>query len=358
MRTNEKAQRNDGIDLLRIIAMLMVCLLHVNLWTKAHLVLLQGKEYVYYFGIWTESLCFIGVNLYAIITGYVCIRSSWKPARYLMLWVQVAFYTLGLGVIFIVFSRLGVYPDEVSVRHLIGIGKLLFVGSGYWYFAAYTALFLLLPFVNPLLLSLSRRKFTGLMLVLIVYLLLANVFQGSRFYDHGYNMTWLVVLYCVGSYLQLYPIRIPTYASILVVLLLPLQPVVTVSLGLHHWLNYCSPVFVVYSICLFSLFVPLEINNRFAQRLIRWGAPLSFGVYLIHTHPYVWKSLERVCTQLYQQYAHPWWFSLAAGSVIYLLCSAVDAARLKIFAWCRMKVRAEQAAGTMARLFGSLLDWL
>lgn len=338
--------------------MLMVCLLHVNLWTKVHLVPLPGKEYLCYFGMWTESVCFIGVNLYAIITGYVCIRSSWKPARYLLLWAQVAFYTLGLVLLFMVLSCLDMYPDDVSFRSLIGIGKMLFIGSGYWYFAAYTALFLLLPYINPLLLSLNRRRFTYLMLVLIAYLTIANTFQGSCFYGNGYNMTWLAAMYCVGAYLQLHPIRIPTFASILVVVLFPLQPVITVRLGLPHGLHYCSPVFVVYSICLFHLFALLEINSRFVQRIIGWGAPLSFGVYLIHTHPYVWKSLEMVCSQSYRQLDYPWWFTLVVGPVIYLSCSAVDALRLKLFAWCRIKSCAERSADAMGRLLDSLVNRL
>lgn len=350
------SSRNFGIDLLRIVAMLMVCLVHVNLWTKVHLVPVAGKAGLYYFGMWTESLCFIGVNLYAIITGYVCVRATWNPARYLLLWAQVAFYTLGLVLLFMVLSRSGMYPDDVTIRSLFGFGKLLFVGSGYWYFAAYTGVFLLLPYLNPLLLSLNRLKFTCLMVVLIGYLAVANCFLGSCFYDKGYNMTWLLVLYCVGAYLRLHPVHIPTAASILVVLLFPLQPVIAVAVGLPHGLNYCSPVFIVYSICLFRLFVMLEINNRLAQRLIGWAAPLSFGVYLIHSHPYVWKTLETFCAQSYQRLGQPWWYTLAIGPAIYLGCTFADALRLKIFVRCRVKQCAELAGEAVSRWCGARMN--
>lgn len=109
----------------------------------------------------------------------------------------VVFYTLVQAqvLLFPALCRLEIYPDDVAVRTLIGFGKMLFVGSGYWYFAAYTALFLLLPIINPLLLSLNRRRYTYLMLVLIAYLTVSNAFQGSCFYGNGYNMTWQVVMY-------------------------------------------------------------------------------------------------------------------------------------------------------------------
>lgn len=353
MSSNPASSRNYGIDLLRIIAMLMVCLIHVNLWTKVHLVPLSGKEGVYYFGMWTESLCFIGVNLYAIITGYVCIHSQWKLSRYLMLWAQVAFYTIGLVLLY-----MALYPDAVNVRGLIGMGKLLVVGSGYWYFAAYTALFFLLPYLNPLLLSLDRRKFTCLLVLIIGWMTAANFFQGSAFYDKGYNMTWLAALYCVGAYLRLYPVRIPVPIVLLVGVLFPLQPVLCVAVGLPHGLNYCSPVFAVYSICFFLLLSAWKINNRFVQRIIGWAAPLSFGVYLIHTHPYVWKTLEESCARFDADLGHPWWFTLAVGPAIYLGCSFADAVRLRIFAWCSVKTCAERTADMVQRACSALLNKL
>ncbi|MBR4310991.1 MAG: hypothetical protein IKT79_08170, partial [Akkermansia sp.] len=64
-------ERNQGIDFLRIIAMLMVCIIHINLFTEGHKELIPGKECFYYVSTWSETMGFIGVNLYAMITGYV-----------------------------------------------------------------------------------------------------------------------------------------------------------------------------------------------------------------------------------------------------------------------------------------------
>lgn len=86
------------------------------------------------------------------------------------------------------------------------------------------------------------------------------------------------------------------------------------------------------------------------------GTPLSFGDYLIHTHPYVRKSPEMVCSQAYRQLDYPWWFTLVVGPVIYLSCSVVDAARLKLFAWCRIKSGAERSADAVSRLLEVLMN--
>ena len=40
-------ERNQGIDFLRIIAMLMVCIIHINLFTGGHKELIPGKECCY-----------------------------------------------------------------------------------------------------------------------------------------------------------------------------------------------------------------------------------------------------------------------------------------------------------------------
>lgn len=78
-------RRNVGADVIRVLAMLMVSVLHVNF--------LSGctscfPNYLY------ETVCIQAVNLFAMLTGYLCIEAGWKIRRYINMWFQVAFYSM------------------------------------------------------------------------------------------------------------------------------------------------------------------------------------------------------------------------------------------------------------------------
>ncbi|MDE6723424.1 MAG: hypothetical protein K2J55_04430, partial [Eubacterium sp.] len=65
------SKRNYGIDLLRIVCMIMVPVLHV----LGHGGLLEGAEILsvkYEFVWFLEAAAFCAVNCYALISGYVC----------------------------------------------------------------------------------------------------------------------------------------------------------------------------------------------------------------------------------------------------------------------------------------------
>ena len=193
MESNTKIpkSRNYAVDLLRIIAMYMVCMIHVNLFTEAHVktAIIPGKEYFFYVGTWTESVGLIGVNIYALITGYVCLNSKWRFSRYLELWMQVAFYTIGLLFIGLLLSHFGFLSWVPSQKYIAIILLKLSVGSTYWYFVAYSALFLIIPFINTLLSSLCQKNYLLMLGALMLVLPCANILQSGTIYSSGYNVT-------------------------------------------------------------------------------------------------------------------------------------------------------------------------
>ena len=336
-------ERNYAIDLLRIIAMYMVCMIHINLFTKAHMetAIVPGKEYFFTFGLWTESVGFIGVNLYALITGYVCLHSKWRLSRYLELWGQVAFYTICLLGIGLLLSHFGILPWDISKKSIAKILLRLPAGSTYWYFAAYSALFLLIPFINKLLLSLSQRNYLLMLGALMLVIPCANVLQADTMYVGGYNATWLAALYTVGAYIQRFRLQAPPQITGLMALLCTMQPLICRLLHLPMLLSYCSPVMVVYSLCLFLFVYRWRIDNGILRKLIIWAAPVSFGVYLIHVHPWSWAMLNRYVPDLNEQLDYPWWIAVGGGAILYLLCAVVDWLRSCIFLLCRVRQLAD-----------------
>lgn len=343
-------RRNYGIDLLRIVAMLMVCVIHVNYFTVAHYELVPGKEYFYYFGIWTESIGIIGVNLYGLITGYVCIDAIWRYSRYVQLWMLVCFYTVLIYLAGYALNASELLSWPASILHVAKKTCMMWFGSSYWYFAAYTGLFFIMPFLNELLQKLSKLRFTFIVFVLAFILPILNCYAHDSLYANGYNLAWLIVLYVVGAYIKRFsPVFLRSSWLAMFAFCSTLLPLACALFELPVSFDYAWPLTVAYAVAFFILFTRINIASPLVRRLIAWAAPSAFAVYLIHVHPWSWLMLEKYLRELNKQLDYPWWYALVCGFGIYVVCTCLDRGRIHLFQLLCVKRGAEAAADAIAR---------
>lgn len=144
-------KRNYGIDCLRIVSMIMVAVLHV-VGLGGVLSALESSP-IWYNIVWLIRVAaYCAVDCYALISGYVGVFAKYKYCNYIVLWLNVAFYSIGITLI----SKI-VVPDEVGMNKIISSFFPVFTNE-YWYFTSYTVLFLFIPLLNQCLISLSKRK--------------------------------------------------------------------------------------------------------------------------------------------------------------------------------------------------------
>jgi surface polysaccharide O-acyltransferase-like enzyme len=133
----------NGISLLRIIAMLMVLLLHF-LGAGG---ILESSEGVNYYCAWfIESFSYIAVNLFAIISGYCLYKKSFNHYKIISTWMIVFFYSVTITLLFKIipfFDRFYTVKSIDFVKALIPISSYQ-----YWYFTASVLLFLFAPLLN------------------------------------------------------------------------------------------------------------------------------------------------------------------------------------------------------------------
>ena len=193
-KININKERNVGIEILRIISMFMVVILHC----LGHGGILDNAERgtVTYMVAWLVEICCYGaVDIYALITGYVCINTKTKFSRISQLWLQAVIYTAGITFIFKFFV-----PGQE-----IGYGQLLqsclpLTTRHYWYLTAYFCLYLFIPFINVLLNNLTvikRLYFSVLIFVVFAFVPFFCVFVGPEIVElnFGYSVFWLMLLY-------------------------------------------------------------------------------------------------------------------------------------------------------------------
>jgi len=311
---NKKTNHHYGIDLLRLLAFAYVIVLH----TLGHGGIIGASTYgsnQYMLSAGMEIWSYCAVNLFGLISGYV--GFSTKPEKtwqarllaYLRLWLQVVFYAVVPSVI-LLFAVPGTTDPGKILKGFFPVTT-----GQYWYFSAYTGLFLLMPVLNAALRSLDRaylKRF--LFLFLLVFSLYASPMERFALRE-GYSVFWLVLLYLAGGAVRKIQmqrdadtaanpgrtkhIRLLCLGGIILCALFAWiwlirdchLTIFDVQIKRTTWMSYTSFTVTLSALLHLILFSHISIPAKL-QRFIRRIAACSFGIYLINTQPAIWSLTD------------------------------------------------------------------
>ena len=333
-----KSKRNYGIDLLKIICMLMVVFLHL-LKHGGILSNVNNNSFVYIMVWFIEILCFCAVNVYAIISGYLSVDKKYKFSNIINLYFRVIFYSLLITFIMTFF-----YKDlfiEVYFNSLFPV-----ITKQYWFFSSYFIMFLFIPLINNSIISLNKKQYTLILTVLfILFSILQTLFKVDTFVlNGGYSPVWLIYMYLVGAYIKTFykskknnSLKMYLFYLLMVILTLAskllLERYDTIGIFKSNFLiTYISPTIVLSSIFLFLSFKDLKIPNYF-NNIVSKISISSFSVYLIHEHPLIRKFLIKNNFIKLLKYSpiNMLLLLVLSALIIYLICIIIDFIREYIF---------------------------
>lgn len=309
---------------------------------------LDNVEYgsLNYFVFWSiETICFVGVNCFALITGYCMIGGKWRTEKFICLWFEVFFYSVLL---------------TIMAQYILGVEISLPIYSffplltkSYWFFSAYAGLFLFIPLLNKGIKLLSKTKMMYGVGVIVLLGTASVVSKNDPFNLYkGYSMIWLVFMYVIGAYLRLHVDieKIETKklwisylglngAALFLIIVSSFSPFLEETMGRNWFIDYVSPLILGSSVVLFLLFLKIRIENQIVGKVITVIAPVSFGVYLIHTHPMIFYFI------LKNQFGHLASENLLIavllifvyGSLIYVGSSLIDYVRSILFQFLKIE---------------------
>ena len=361
----ENKTRNQGIDLLRIISMFMVLLQHIlekGVLDNVQDGTVKGE---FFWVIAASSYC--AVNCYALISGYVGINAKHKYTNLISLCLQLAFYAIlitGAEIIISMLNGTGISLKTI-VLHILPSIK----GGYYWYFSAYFCLFFFMPILNYVINNIQRVMLKRLAIfILIIFcgwnMLMSNV-SGI---DFGFSFLWLAILYALGGYLAKYKTLeklsiSKSFFGYFVCIVIAVLGKIAIYL-LTTWIfnkpianlvfmAYNSPTMVLAALFLLSAFSKMKIKKGFS-RIISIIAPLTFGVYLIHCHPYIIGSLNGAFVWIAKKPIY-WgvFYVFACALAIFAACIILDWIRSLIFRLCRIK----RFAGWIEKVIGVVIGW-
>ena len=355
-------KRDYPIDLFRILATILVILLHV-LGQGGILQAAAPGQATYWTGWFFEIMAYCAVNCFALISGYIMVDKRIKLKNIIARWIQVLFYSLLISTLFFAFV------PETRTLWNVAVAVLPVTGKQWWYISAYFALFFFIPLLNKAIHHISQATYRKFLLVILVGVCLIDriIPMDSFSLSGGYSAAWLILVYLFGAYIKKYQVyeKITALKSALGFLgmtVLTFLSKFTLYFATEKVLgevkydetlvSYTSVTILLASVFLLMLCLKIKIGG-FAQAIIRWFAPMTLGVYLIHVHPLVFEYIvkDAFVALALQHPARMVISALGWTLALFLLCSALDFYRIKLFGLIRIDRLCEWADRKINHLY-------
>lgn len=250
-----------------------------------------------------ETAVYCAVDVFAMISGYVMIKTKFNGFKILPLWLTVFFYSAGITLLFKFIPQLSALYTVSNKELIKGVLYPLLSGR-YWYFTAYFGIYFFIPFVNKLLLSINKKEHRFLCIIIIAIFSLLPILSLKKFDSfnimRGYTPVWLLCMYVIGAYLRLYPVSMTKIkcfilysGSVFCAWFAKFISYVLIKFLFHKnmeldlFIDYTSIFIIISGAALLILFSQLKIGNIFLQKIIGMISPLAFSVYIIHINPVV-----------------------------------------------------------------------
>ena len=352
---NNSNERNLGIDLLRIVSMILIMLLHVlgqGGILKSAEVLSTNYDVAYFL----EVLAYPSVAIFGMIMGYVGLNRKHSLSGWVYVFLQVLFYTIITTLIFMfagpfVVSHLGSEAGIAKASDMLSAssGFGTFVGLSeirkmftpvmteqYWYITAYLGLYFFMDGINHVINTMPRAKCR---VMLIASVLLFSVLPVTTSVDayslkYGCSIICVFLFYSIGAYVRKYDIGVSlSNLNLVLIYLLSILFTWFSKIGIETFIGYSedapdrgnilinfhSPTVIIAGLMLLILFSRMKIGKGATSskdmsasegisvsegesrstsasegafaKMIRVLTPLTLGVYLSDTHPLIFTYL-------------------------------------------------------------------
>lgn len=284
-------KRDSNIELLRIITIIMIVVLHMDVFILDDPLFYKDSDALRYLTLFIKSLSNIGVNVFVIISGWYGIRINWT--RFGGLWFQVFFFSL-IGYLYYVFAQNNVTCKD-SVKYFF-----LMTGTEYGFFQSYILLYLLSPMLNSFIKYNNKKD----IITLLLFFYLIQTFWGCLswgyvYYGNGYSVVSYIGLYLIARFAKEYNIGFKRNRNFWFFFYLGLSIGGSAMAFLGKDLeipnriafSYASPLVIISSFAFFSFFNQLDIDSTIINKI----AKHCFAVYLFHVNSFIMPIIIIIC---------------------------------------------------------------
>lgn len=325
--------RNYGIDVLRLCSTLGVVVLHVFGSTANEIDGgINGCISSFF-----QVLCMCSVNLFGLITGYLCVEKN--QHRYfplLRIIFQVLFYSIIISIL------VKIIRPEWIVGTRSFMESLFPFGSRLWYITAYIFVYCMIPYINIFIASCDKITLKKFLMITFFLLSCVTTFGLKDYFviNMGYSCFWILYMYFIGAYIRKYNICL-NKSYILILYLFTFSFLFGIKLFLlffysnvieifyTRFIAYCSPFVLVNSICVFCFMKDIDVKNIIFKRILEKLSLASLGVYIIHAHGVILDNvIYKFMPKILGSNAFVFLFSgLFFSILVYVICILIDIVR-------------------------------
>lgn len=323
--------RNSNIELIRIVAMIMILMLHGIFREIGEPSIIEANESPFktvgY--LFLNMLCLCSVNLYVLISGWFGIqvrKTGLLKFLFQCIFVLSFMYVLGLV--------LGL--TEFSIGGLL---ECILIGDRAWFVKAYLALYILSPVLNKFCEISSEKQFKLLLIGFFTFQTVFGAFSSSAsFINRGFSCFSFVGLYLLARYFKLYGRNLYKYGFSLFILSL-IGSVIWYYIPLRFGilrLSYMSSSYVSPLIITEALGILLYFATRkpYTSSIINFFAASSFTVYLCHDcNTWTQKEYTTIATNILENYSGINYALMIGGFIICVYLGATILDQLRKFIW-------------------------
>lgn len=342
---NKVTVRQSNMELLRIIAMILIVAHHFSVhsgFSFATDAITVNKLWVQFTAIGGK----IGVDIFVLISGYFLISAkSLKTNKVIKLWAQLFTYSI---LMFALFVALG--TDRFGITELIK-RCLPVTFTGWWFASTYFVLYLISPFINKLLNTLSKKEYQHFLILLTVCWCIIPTLTDKNFESN--NLLWFIYLYSLAGYIKLHikensikgsPANYLLLSALLTVLTFLSTVLFDEGIRISLFANYANYYYGMQKLPILAIsvltFIGFSRINIGYSRIINVIASATFGVYLIHDHsssrPFIWQRVFSCASYSESKFLIP--YSLLVIAFIYIACTVIELLRIYLFEKHYMKL--------------------
>lgn len=270
-----KTERQSNFELLRVIAMLMIVLIHANMYLPSFA---DGITRTVANGT-IVGICNIGVTCFILISGYFGVRFSVR--KLVKMELMMITYSLFETLIIFLFD-----PNALEgMRLLEQLLKafLPFISRKYWFYSCYVCIFIFSGFIETFISAMSREMFKKLLVVmLLVFSVFPTFFYFEIMPDNGKGLVQMFMIYLIGRYIRLYAddIVFPRWSLAVFVGLWAINAISHTIYFMNH--SFCKDNSITNIAMAIILFVTFK-SFSFSSKVVNFLSKPMFAVFALNS---------------------------------------------------------------------------
>lgn len=328
--------RDSNMELLRITAMLLVVLFHIdfiNFNFPENQLDIFNQPLSAYLKIWGVCATYTCVDIFILLSGWYGIHP--KKSRFLEFIFQVLFYSSISYALFLIFDE----DVKFSWNFLIHI----LITDDYWFIPVYIILYCFAPVLNYFAENASKQQFAiTIIACLILQSLYGWISPKEMGFLEGRSPFSFFILYLLARYIHLHAEHLRNLnkkrCSVFFVLTVSITAAiafVSYFKGIPYIIDtifkFSSLLTIAASVLVVVFFYQWKIRY---SKLINWIGRSCFAVFLVHCFPYFSDNIfHSTIMNLYNQFTGITFAVLVALFVISIYILSILMDQLRILIW-------------------------